>query len=1447
MEEDAQENMIAAVSKTSGALLDVLGKDITIPQEEIVRSSEDIVSSSSKVFEALYRSNNRHFEYDNTIEDKKNASDPSVKVLTDKMVESLHSVSEGVLQRMVPGQETINISRSGVSLQLERTTSDELSNKVIYGENRSFYLPSSKSMFPTENYSYVDLKVIEYTYNPFLWDTHSEIDSSIISVELYSHNATVIPQQNTSGDFTYKIASIRQGNNSESFRVPDVSTFNDTIEIPIDYEFVITNEGTNIRIFLSASKKSNATYIITIRHGIKPTSDNFDIRMVVPSDLFFETTETSLQSIWEQPDKPHDQKPEIITRSQRAYETVALNATTYEVFLPADYLRRLGTYHIQVAEYKTLNASGHPIAGRPSLPYAFQVHTSTCKHWNEETNRWSDTGCKVDPMSLPEETVCHCNHLTNFGVDSFFVPVNTIPWDELSFSALHDNPLVMATVFAILGVYFVLLVYMRRKDMDDILKWSATPLIDNRPGDNIVYHMTVSTGFKSGSGTRSNICFRIVGENSDTGIRQMKDETGKVFSGGSVNHFLLHVPENLGKLLYLHVWHDSSGLGADASWFLNRITVADIQSKSSYTFLCNRWLAVDKDDGKIDRVLAVSGKENLIDFFSTFGAKRQKSLTDDHLWFSLFLRPTRSIFTRVQRLACCLSLLFAYLISNAMFYKTDTESEKTSYTMIRFGPIQFSLQQIYIGMVSGLIVVPVNLIIITIFRKSRRCHRITIIGKCLNKVFRKVFSRRSRQRTVYGPGSYTPLDLTTLGENKGAYMLPWWCIYIAWAGVFLVTTTSAVFVIMYSMAWGKEKSKDWLASCTMSLFESMLLLEPFKAIGVSFVISLLIRSPDIEKDEVDDGEQGTDTDKNEDVAKRDILDSVLYEDSPHGPLKSNELDKIKERRTREKQLSAVLYGILVYFVFVAMAIVLCYHVKDPLVYSASTNLKNTYIENDPNFLKIRRAEEFWEWMELVFIPNIYPANTNVLSNVTQNGRYYRIHNPRIRQQRRKKGACVKNEIGKQCEHFEDTETANFDPRWQPFKPYPNSSSTHSPWTYRSPSEVYGTNFFGHHDVYGTEGYLVTLPSGRNSSLECMRSLAQMSWIDIHTRIVLIEFDLYIPDHRLFSSIAYALEFQGSGSIDGKVLQHMFRALNLFNAHAVYDNYSTIIFMCWMTFGVFAIILLVSLCRRICRQGRFFLKLPWNYFDVLLTVMTFMSVGLFVLCDVQTASALKVTRAGTGQNLQKAAALNDLMHHILAVVVFLAIIRFLKLLRFNRRMMLLSKTIKEAGDSLTSCIVMMAFFITTFAQMGYLLFHVISTRFHSVHETIRLLLTVSIGKFPKLESLESPDQGVLFFLTAFALFNMLILMNIFIAIVNEAFTAAKNEISKGRNYFEIVDYLTSRLKDAATHAGIVKDKTFVHKRENQLDDRLTDIDLKLDKLDQAVERLLRNNYKQSKRN
>ena len=50
-----------------------------------------------------------------------------------------------------------------------------------------------------------------------------------------------------------------------------------------------------------------------------------------------------------------------------------------------------------------------------------------------------------------------------------------------------------------------------------------------------------------------------------------------------------------------------------------------------------------------------------------------RGFREEHIWFSVFHRPTRSAFTSVQRLTCCLSLLTGYMLSNIMFYGVDDE------------------------------------------------------------------------------------------------------------------------------------------------------------------------------------------------------------------------------------------------------------------------------------------------------------------------------------------------------------------------------------------------------------------------------------------------------------------------------------------------------------------------------------------------------------------------------------------------------------------------------------------------------------------------------------------------------------------------------------------------------------------------------------------------------
>ena len=64
--------------------------------------------------------------------------------------------------------------------------------------------------------------------------------------------------------------------------------------------------------------------------------------------------------------------------------------------------------------------------------------------------------------------------------------------------------------------------------------------------------------------------------------------------------------------------------------------------------------------------------------------------------------------------------------------------------------------------------------------------------------------------------------------------LPWWCVIIAWILVVLSIIGAAVFTILYSFQWGREKSTAWLTNFLLSFFESVVIIQPIK---VFFFIS----------------------------------------------------------------------------------------------------------------------------------------------------------------------------------------------------------------------------------------------------------------------------------------------------------------------------------------------------------------------------------------------------------------------------------------------------------------------------------------------------------------------------------------------------------------------------------------------------------------------------------
>ena len=169
------------------------------------------------------------------------------------------------------------------------------------------------------------------------------------------------------------------------------------------------------------------------------------------------------------------------------------------------------------------------------------------------------------------------------------------------------------------------------------------------------------------------------------------------------------------------MWHDNAG--KSPSWFVSRIVITNVLKGTQTNFLCRSWLGVGITDGKIDRIFPAATEEDLKSFETLFLTNASRGLTDEHLWFSVAMRPARSHFTRCQRLSCCFCVLLCTMLANAMFYKQDLA---VAGSQISLGSFKFSWRQLVIGIQSAIIVIPINVLIVQLFRKAAPTIKISL-------------------------------------------------------------------------------------------------------------------------------------------------------------------------------------------------------------------------------------------------------------------------------------------------------------------------------------------------------------------------------------------------------------------------------------------------------------------------------------------------------------------------------------------------------------------------------------------------------------------------------------------------------------------------------------------------------------------------------------------------
>ncbi|UJR16214.1 hypothetical protein I4U23_003124 [Adineta vaga] len=542
-----------------------------------------------------------------------------------------------------------------------------------------------------------------------------------------------------------------------------------------------------------------------------------------------------------------------------------------------------------------------PITDQPfnfTANYQLRIFTSGC-YYLDANNNWQSNDVLVGSLTNHRQTQCLSTHLTTFA-GGFLVLPAPINWNYVFANAdFTRNKTIYITLICVTALYLLLLVYTRYKDKKDLEKLGVTPLPDNQQSDDYFYQILVFTGHRKHSGTSSKVHFIVAGDDDETQVRTFADPHRKILQRGGIDAFVMTVPKSLGSLNYIHIWHDNTGEGTSASWFLKYIIVRDLQTMDKSYFISQRWFAVEKDDGMIERVLPVAGEDQRREFSYVLSKQAYHSVSEGHLWFSIFSRPPSNRFTRVQRCT------FAQAKANV---NTDG---------LAFGPLHITPEQISIGIIVELLSFLPSILLVQFFRRiqSKRMHR------QLPPLQQAIYKIKQRQQPMPLPD--TNVEINT--KKRSQVTFPWWCLFIAYALSLIIVGVSMFFIIVRGIEFGDLKTQKWLTSLLSGFFSSIFLIQPAKIIGLTIIFAFFIQNTDKDQEAAEFIDEDHPQLNNDEQYLHSLHnDSPFLHRSKTRPhrLHQTELAYIPDRRLKEIQMWSIIREIFTYFTFLAP---LCHH------------------------------------------------------------------------------------------------------------------------------------------------------------------------------------------------------------------------------------------------------------------------------------------------------------------------------------------------------------------------------------------------------------------------------------------------------------------------------------------------------------------------------------------
>ncbi|XP_038572960.1 polycystic kidney disease 2-like 1 protein [Micropterus salmoides] len=509
---------------------------------------------------------------------------------------------------------------------------------------------------------------------------------------------------------------------------------------------------------------------------------------------------------------------------------------------------------------------------------------------------------------------------------------------------------------------------------------------------------------------------------------------------------------------------------------------------------------------------------------------------------------------------------------------------------------------------------------------------------------------------------------------------------------------------------------------------------------------------------------------------------------------------------RELFVRTTLRELLVYLVFLVDICLLTYGMTNSSTYyytKAMTDLfVNTAGATGVSFQSISTMADFWTYTQGPLLDGLYWTkwyNNQPLNSGDQSFIYYEnmlLGVPRMRQIKIMNNSCkvhndFKNEIIGCFDVYSEKKEDDLS-----FGLFNGTA-----WTYHTEKEIKGSSHWGLLTTYSGAGYYQDLSRTKEESTIILTELVDNLWLDRGTRVAFIDLSTYNANINMFCVIRLVVEFPATG---GAIPSYQIRTVKLIRYISHWDYF---ILGCEIVFCLFILYYVVEEILELRIHKFSYFKSIWNILDIVIIMLAIVAIVFNVFRTVKVNKLLGklLDEPGIYADFEFLAFWQTQYNNMNAVNLFFAWIKIFKYISFNKTMTQLSSTLGRCAKDILGFAIMFFIVFFAYAQLGYLLFGTEVESFSTFVKCIFTQFRIILGDFD-FNAIDRANRvlGPIYFVT-YVFFVFFVLLNMFLAIINDTYSEVKEELSSQKDDLQITDIIKQSYMKTFTKLKLKKEK------------------------------------------